>query len=333
MIKKLLKSIAYLGIILIFFEIAIRLISYSLLRLNLGYFKSNTKEHIILCIGDSFTYGINVKPEEKYPKILEKLLNGQNLAEKYTVINLGRPGASSGYAAASLEKWLKHFEPEIILILTGWNCNDYDFAKYSIRKNNKKEFEKIRFYLFINRFRVYRLVKYILARFKGISYEAVYPEVTSMRLYNFSDYQKICLENLTKICEIIKRHNVRTVLLNYPQAPPPANLYTGIEYYHYIFGNTAIKETDYLLKKREGKNAVNSIIEYVAASCSIPYVNNAEIFNKNRNKNLFLKGDHHPNAGGNSLIAETVYEKLVEEKFIEKPYTKKPQIKSRTNNE
>lgn len=316
MIKKILKSIGFLVVFLIILEITIRLISYSLLRLNTGYFKNNAKEHVILCIGDSFTYGINVTPEEKYPRILEKKLNRQNPAEKYTVINLGRPGASSGYAAASLEKWIKHFNPEIILMLTGWNCNDYDFAKHSMEKNDKKEFEKIRFYLFINRFRVYRLAKYILARVKGISYESIYPEVTSMRLYNFSDYQKICLENLTKICEILKHHNVMTVLLNYPQTPPPANPYTGIEYYHYIFGNTPIKETDYLIKKREGKNAVNSIIEYVAASFSIPYVNNAEVFNKNRNKNLFLKGDHHPNSDGNSLMAETVYKKLVEEKFL-----------------
>lgn len=315
MTKKILKLIVCLSVFFIFLELTIRLVSYSLLRLNIGHFR-NSDKNTIICIGDSFTYGINVGIKETYPKILEKKLNGKSLTQKYGVVNLGRPGASSGYVLASLEKWIKQYNPEIILILTGWNCNDYDFAKYSMKRKNKKEFKKIRFYLFINRSRVYRLIKYILARFKGISYESVYTEVTSMRLYNFVDYQKICLENLIKICELVKQQNIRTVILNYPQIPPPSNSYTDIEYYHYIFGNTPIKEMDYLIKKRDGKNAVNSIIEYVAASFSVPYINNADIFSKTRNKNLFSKRDHHPNAEGNNLIAMNVYRKLVEEKFI-----------------
>ncbi|MBN1383828.1 MAG: hypothetical protein JW983_02970 [Elusimicrobia bacterium] len=314
--KKILKLIVYLCIFLICSEITIRLASYFLLRFNIGYFKNNTMEHIILCVGDSFTYGINVDMGQKYPKILEKKLNETNLTHKYKVINLGKPGASSGYVLASLQKWIKQFHPEIILILTGWNCNDHDFAKYSMKKKDTKEFKKIKFYLFINRCRVYRLIRYILAKFKNVSYESIYPEVISMRLYNFSDYQKICLENLMKICEIVKQHNIKTVLLNYPQTQPPANPYTNIEYYHYIFGNTRIKETDYLIKKRNGKNAVNSIIEFVAGSFSIPYINNADIFSKSRNKKLFIDGDHHPNAGGNDLMASSVYEKLIKEKFI-----------------
>ena len=49
----------------------------------------------ILCIGDSFTFGIGAPRDLSYPAQLEKLLNQAAPGVKYSVINRGWPGQSS----------------------------------------------------------------------------------------------------------------------------------------------------------------------------------------------------------------------------------------------
>ncbi|MBI4845940.1 MAG: hypothetical protein HY810_05655 [Candidatus Omnitrophica bacterium] len=86
--------------------------------------KKNTR---ILCLGDSFTYGIGVAKEESYPGQLQEILNKLNTKTNYTVINKGFPGINSSLLLSDFEKNLNETSPDIVIILIG--CNDHGIFK------------------------------------------------------------------------------------------------------------------------------------------------------------------------------------------------------------
>jgi lysophospholipase L1-like esterase len=306
--RLLLKSTLWLISVLLLLELGIRLTTY-VLSIQ-GRHRAAGGEQTVLCIGDSFTFGIGVPPNQKYPAILERQLNARSTGAKYRVVNLGRPGTSSGFVLASLDSWIATYRPQLVLIMTGWNCNDYDFAEYRAESGRGAGLSGLRVSLVFNRLKVYRLAKYLFARLQSVPGEAVYPRVISMQLYDFRDYQQIALANLVKISEKLRQRGVPLVFLTYPQATPPKNPYTETEYYHYIFGKGPISEADYLLKDRGGKIAINSVIEYVARSYSVPLADNALAFRGWPEPEVFLEGDHHPNAAGNRLVSKAVLKTL-----------------------
>ena len=313
--RTLLRAALWLLGLLLLTEIGLRAGTYILSARNRGTVAAG--EYTILCIGDSFTYGINVPPQQKYPAVLERMLNARSRGPKYRVVNLGRPGTSTGYVLASLDEWLARYRPQLVVIMSGWNCNDYDFAEYRAHSGRGNGLTWVRVSLFFNSLKTYRLAKYLLARVQSVPAESVYPRILSMQLYDFRDYQSIALENLGKIADKLHRAGMPAVFLTYPQALPPKNAYTGTEYYHYIFGKRRIEEDDYLLKERHGKIAINAIIEQVARSYGIPLADNAAAFSTWPDSQVILPGDHHPNGAGNRLVARTVLQTLASEGLVE----------------
>jgi hypothetical protein len=70
----------------------------------------------ILCIGDSWTYGIGAPKGEAYPDHLRRVLG-----DGWTVVNRGWPGASSSHVAARLPGWLTEFRPAVVIAMAGAN--------------------------------------------------------------------------------------------------------------------------------------------------------------------------------------------------------------------
>ena len=105
---------------------------------------------IIVCAGDSFTYGVGVPRGYDYPSILEKKLEDQNVK----VINIGEPGANTSVVYNRLEKLLSKIRPEYVILMAGvnnlWNFKD----KYE----NRNFFIKIISELKI--IRLFRFLKY-----------------------------------------------------------------------------------------------------------------------------------------------------------------------------
>lgn len=275
----------------------------------------------ILCVGDSFTFGIKVEDQEKYPAVLERLLNGSAAQPRYAVVNVARPGKSSGWALASLDKWLQRHRPHVVVMMTGWNCNDVDFAEYRAHSGRGAGLAAIKLRLFMNDFETCRLAKYLVARVESVPAPLVYPRVLSMELYDFRDYQAIALANLDRICERLRQERVPLVLLTYPQARPPDNPYTRTEYYHSIFGKAPLGEDDYLFHDRHGAIAINAVIEHVARSDSVPLADVAAAFRSHPDAEVIIPGDHHPNAAGNRIIAATVLAVLQRTGWVDAPET------------
>ena len=72
----------------------------------------------ILCVGDSFTYGVGAPKGMSYPDMLQ-----EKLGDSYTVVNRGWPGANSSMVAAYMPEWMEKYEPDLVLVLSGVNNN------------------------------------------------------------------------------------------------------------------------------------------------------------------------------------------------------------------
>jgi len=69
----------------------------------------------ILVIGDSFTVGANVRQEQAYPKVLERLLRS-TYGPRIEVINSGVGGWEPFQYAQYFEYYGRHFEPDLVLV-------------------------------------------------------------------------------------------------------------------------------------------------------------------------------------------------------------------------
>jgi lysophospholipase L1-like esterase len=89
----------------------------------------------VLCVGDSFTYGVGVSVREKaYPAQLEEILNRSG--GSWQVINAGWPGRNSSEMVQRLPAWLEKEEPDHVCILIGrnnrWNRAETELALPSL---------------------------------------------------------------------------------------------------------------------------------------------------------------------------------------------------------
>ena len=76
----------------------------------------------LLCIGDSFTFGIGASsPENSYPGCVAKALSAQPIGGCSKVVNAGWPGATSRDAALELARRLEEVKPAAVALLIGAN--------------------------------------------------------------------------------------------------------------------------------------------------------------------------------------------------------------------
>ena len=85
----------------------------------------------ITCVGDSHTFGVGTSMQYSYPKQLEKLLNNNNPSQRFSVINLGRPGASPSLQFKELKKFLDRNDTDLVILLTGRNVS-HEVAEWEI---------------------------------------------------------------------------------------------------------------------------------------------------------------------------------------------------------
>lgn len=117
---------------------------------------SETEDYTILCLGDSFTYGIGASQGEDYPKQLERLLNLKSKGKIVKVIT-GRP--KSGNTTQILDYLQSNIDtltPDIIIFMGG-NNNHWNYDGYYTYLKGKNIFSK--FLNCLNRIRIYRLAK------------------------------------------------------------------------------------------------------------------------------------------------------------------------------
>lgn len=92
----------------------------------------------VLCLGDSFTYGLGVPFKENYPSQLETLLNVNNKGKKFVVINYGRLTTNSSILLNKLPFYLEDIKPDIIVLLIG-GANEWNYSGYGLYSEGKSK--------------------------------------------------------------------------------------------------------------------------------------------------------------------------------------------------
>ena len=78
-------------------------------------------EIVILCVGDSHTWGAGVSPEDNYPSQLGAALEVRFPSQRFRIFNLGLPGVNSAHVANRLETQLLALQPAIVIVWVGTN--------------------------------------------------------------------------------------------------------------------------------------------------------------------------------------------------------------------
>ncbi|MBU0633929.1 MAG: tetratricopeptide repeat protein [Candidatus Omnitrophica bacterium] len=121
---------------------------------------SDNSEFVIVCLGDSNTYGFGAAYEQTYPRQLEKLLEA-TFSRKIRVINEGVPSYNTTNILESLPDVLKKTKPDLIILWAG-GANFWNYWGYENYKSNKTA--KARFFKFLYRIRLVKLFKAICSR-------------------------------------------------------------------------------------------------------------------------------------------------------------------------
>jgi lysophospholipase L1-like esterase len=146
----------------------------------------------IVCIGDSHTFGVGTSAQYGYPKQEETLLNTNNKAQSFSIINLGIPGSSTKRQAQELQSYFENNYAGIVIWLTGRN-NDIEIKQWG----NRSSYNKITYYL--GSLRSFKFLKVISARILKISKE----QDSSERLVydqRYADYLNFYLAKIRKLC-------------------------------------------------------------------------------------------------------------------------------------
>ncbi len=84
----------------------------------------------VLCVGDSFTFGLGAPSQQSYPAQLERMLNRTYTNRHFVVINRGHPGQNSWEMLQALPKNIADTAPDTVMLLTGandhWNFGGYE---------------------------------------------------------------------------------------------------------------------------------------------------------------------------------------------------------------
>ncbi len=268
--------------------------------------------NVVYCVGDSFTWGQGVDPSEAWPRLLEARLRAAG-DHDVVVRTLAEPGASSSVAMLQVARALKAGDARLVLVMTGWNANDGDFAAWAAEHARDVPWTA-RADLWLSRSRLYRVLKQAAtygSRTLVLDDVKVVPQTTAMQLYDFRAYQEIANANLRRIAAMCIASGVSCAFLTYPHQDLPPNPYTRTEYYHALFGRTPIGEADYLIHDRKpGEIAIDAIIREAAESASIPLIDTQPAFVAATGGGLYQADWHHPTAAGHRLIADTVFAAL-----------------------
>jgi lysophospholipase L1-like esterase len=309
--RSALLALAALVVTIVAGEIAVRFVAFAIRRDDGATLAPATGESVLYALGDSFTFGQGVAPEEAWPRVLEGLLKRGDPKREVRV--LAAPGASSSLLTQVLAERFQAGDRGLFLILAGWNANDGDFAAYASARSAPVPWTT-RLDLWLQSSRLYKVAKQALTlrdRTLELGDVRIVPQTIEMSLYNFRAYQEIALENLRTMARLCRAAEATCVFLTYPHRELPPNPYTRTEYYHALFGRTPLSETDYLVPdRRAGEIAIDAVIRRAGEIEGVPVIDLQPAFERANGPPLFLDDFHHPNPAGHRLIAETILRAL-----------------------
>lgn len=295
-LKRMTPLFIYIVCVLAVAELSLRVIGYIQYRKPIANKISRENDYIIVCIGDSFTYGLGVEKNDSYPTQLEKLLNSNIISRHFKVFNFGVPGSNSSMHLGYFTELIRgQVRPDLVIILTGAN-DSWNFAKSNIEKvmQNQSAFSKLgtKIITFFADFRIYKMVKLIIVNLTRRTSESEIGRgkiVFTTKNPPGRTIDKLKEHNLTQMATLAQSSGIQLMFQNYPN---PGN-----------------------------GNCDDTIEQKITQHFSIPFVNNCAVFFERLKTtsphDLYIYDNCHPNAAGYAIMAQGIY-KVISENILKK---------------
>ncbi|MHB9154876.1 MAG: tetratricopeptide repeat protein [Endomicrobiales bacterium] len=176
-------------------ELGLRIVGYlQTSRADMDGLREDKGKQVILCLGDSFVFGVGAPAEKSYPSQLEEMLNNAEGKEAFRVVNMGVQGQNTAQLLETLPQHIKIVQPRAIVILSGganlWNYWGY----YAYLKKGS-------FASFINE-NLYRVRAFKLAKLVLVNIEEKKEKMRAFRMSRFKMEQ--CGQYNTQALEYLK---------------------------------------------------------------------------------------------------------------------------------
>lgn len=202
-------------------EAGLRLIGYALyrpIRLDLATVqKAGADEFVILCVGDSHTYGVDAPHSLSFPRQLENLLNKTDTRRRCRVINYGVPGANSSQALLRLRELYAGGEtrPAVVIVNVGKN-NDHNFQEARFWLDERMKFQPVHAQIeyLLQHAKVYRLGEIAVRNLR----ERLTTHTDSSEKYLLDEpllLDRWLQQDYRAMIELVRANQGRVVLLNY----------------------------------------------------------------------------------------------------------------------
>lgn len=188
---------------------------------------------VILCLGDSHTYGLYVPKEKSYPARLQSLLQKEGTDAE--VINRGIPGQNSSQLRRRLPELMQRYEPDIVIVFISAN-NDWnksatlwsDLLDGAVDSGLKSSFLKIGYKIY-DALRTPKLVMYLVYENMSAKKARVMDRDGRIHFHrgrlkdqDWDTSENIVdrgLRDLLAVIDTIREHGAQPLLLNYPAQP------------------------------------------------------------------------------------------------------------------
>ncbi len=162
-LKNILLVLAGIIFVLILAELSLRMAGkiYYASRIKNEALRPQDKDAIrILCLGDSYTFGMGADKGYSYPEQLERILNANNPQKNFIVYNAGVPGNTSSKLLSHLDENLERYRPHILIVMIGMNDNYcIEETNYFLFKDYGLKSILYRIDYYFSQLRVYKLLK------------------------------------------------------------------------------------------------------------------------------------------------------------------------------
>lgn len=145
--------------------------AYRSYRINNKFSVSEKGNDIkILCLGDSYTFGVGAAKGFSYPEQLEKMLNEGSANSKFIVINGGIPGYNSSQLSNHFEEFVQRYNPDFVVVMIGVNNSTLPLeSNYILFKNRGFKTQLYKIDYFLSKLRSYKMMKFFIGKLQKVT--------------------------------------------------------------------------------------------------------------------------------------------------------------------
>ncbi|MEJ5267319.1 MAG: SGNH/GDSL hydrolase family protein [Bacteroidales bacterium] len=299
---------------LIFWTLVILVLVEIFLRIFGAIYSSDTQvkrrqksgdDIVILCIGDSFTYGIGATKGNDYPSQLQRILQSQT-NKNVIVYNRGRCAQNSFQVLSNLQKDIDQTNPDIAVLLFGM-ANSWNYLGFNPQQDHIEKIKIVKLYRRIVQNIKYKnlssdtdenVLKYANSFIEKASYYPILGK-NSYLLYYYIGRYFLSLRNWHKSINYLsfalnKNPYEGKVFYALKTAILELDMEIFFKEYNQVYENTIVDQTIDLLEKLE-KQFNNPVFSYLKYDYLLSKTND-EQFRKLRAQSayLILQNDYSP---------------------------------------